>query len=133
MTKYIPQSLRNHLPQQKIDMPERSKLNGDKALLRYHREILLLYIDLAVDTSERILDCEIPLFERLNVQSSQNELYKMSEVVKASLSKETEEMHEDRVAFTTEIIALTTLVKPKFYKKMQDWFQQIIKNMHSLK
>jgi len=108
-------------------------LKKDKALIQYHREVLLLLTDLCIDTSERLLDSEIQTFERLNVQKCQNELYKINEVVKKKLSESTAEMHEDRVEFVTEMIALCTLVKPKFFKKAQSWFDEQIKRLHGMK
>ena len=133
--RYIPFALRQQPKKKKVILPKRkeSLLKKDKALIQYHREMLLLLTDLCIDTSERLLDSEIQTFERLNVQKCQNELYKINEVVKKILSESTTEMHEDRVEFVTEMIALCTLVKPKFFEKAQAWFVEQIKRLHGMK
>lgn len=140
MRKYVPQKLRNYVQQSpKVKMPQRDVKTYNKELTKYYREILLLYCDLAIDTSEKLLDSEISPLERLQVQKSQNELYAISEVVKkmffntsSSTSDTSGEVHEDRVAFVTEITALATLVKPKFFKKVQKWFVETVRNINGL-
>lgn len=132
MSKYTPHGLRHLKKPIKIPSPQRKGLKPDDLTTQYNREILLLYLDLAVDTSERILDCDIKLSERLKIQAAQNNLYGLSEIVKTSLRDKTVEIHEDRVYFISEVVALCTLVKPKFFKKIQKWFVERIKSINGI-
>ena len=131
--KYIPHAFRSIAPKKTVKLPKRKVLNYDEEMLEYHRETLLLFTDMAINTAESVLESDIILAERVAVQTVQSELYKLNETVKERMRERTQEIHEDRVDFLTEMMALCTLVKPKHYKTAQAWFVQKIKDLHKLK
>ena len=114
-------------------MPVRKVLSRDAALIQYNKEILLLYTDLAIATAEQLLDSEISPVERLHIQAAQNELYNMNKIITANFSKKTAELHDDRVDFLSEVMSICTLVKPKFFEKVQNWLIERVRIMHNLK
>lgn len=131
----VPQQLRGYVNQQKpkVKMPVRKVLNKDAALIQYNKEVLLLYTDLAIATSEQLLDSEITPTERLHIQAAQNELYNMNKIITANFSKKMADLHEDRVDFLSEVMAICTLVKPKYFQKIQNWLIEKVRFMHNLK
>lgn len=132
--KYIPQAFRSLAPApKKVKLPQRKVLTHDQEMLEYHRETLLLFTDMAINTSESILDSDIIMAERIAVQKVQNELYKLNETVKKNMHERTQDLHEDRVDFLTEMMALCTLVKPKDFQKTQNWMIKKVKELHKLK
>ena len=131
--KYIPHAFRSIAPKKTVKLPKRKVLSHDEEMLEYHRETLLLFTDMAINTAESVLDSDIVFAERIAVQTVQSELYKLNETVKERMRERTQEIHEDRVDFLTEMMALCTLVKPKHYKTAQAWFVKKIKDLHKLK
>ena len=132
----VPQQLRGYVnqpKQPKVKMPVRKVLNRDAALIQYNKEVLLLYTDLAIATSEQLLDSEITTAERLHIQAAQNELYNMNKIITANFSKKMADLHDDRVDFLSEVMAICTLVKPKYFQKIQNWLIEKVRFMHNLK
>lgn len=130
---YIPHAFRSLAPKKTVKLPKRRVLNHDEEMLEYHRETLLLFTDMAINTAESILDSNIVVAERIAVQKVQDNLYKLNETVKGRMKEITNELHEDRVDFLTEMMSLCTLVKPKDFEKTQKWMVQKVKDLHKLK
>ena len=130
---YIPHAFRSLAPKKTVKLPQRRVLNHDEEMLEYHRETLLLFADMAINTAEKILDSDIVLAERVAVQKVQDELYKLNEAVKDRMKERTIELHESRVDFLEEMMSLCTLVKPKHFDMTQKWMVQKVKDLHRLK
>ena len=130
----VPQKLRPYVNQpKKVKMPVRKVLSRDAALIQYNKEVLLLYTDLAIAAAEQLLDSEITPIERLHIQASQNQLYDMNKIITSNFSKKMAELHDDRVDFLSEVMSICTLVKPKFFEKVQNWLIERVRIMHNLK
>jgi len=86
---YIPHAFRSLAPKKTVKLPQRRVLNHDEEMLEYHRETLLLFADMAINTAEKILDSDIVLAERVAVQKVQDELYKLNEAVKDRMKERT--------------------------------------------
>lgn len=130
--KYVPQALRSLEPP-KVKMPVRKVLNKDPQLIQFYKESLLLYTELSIDTAERLLDSEITMTERIQIQKAQNELYDMVKGISRNWSEKDRDLQDERIEFVSEIVSACTLVKPKMYQKIQAWFIERIKLMHNLK
>ena len=133
---FVPQKLRGYsqpLPTRKVKMPKREVITQDRLLILYYKEIFIMYVDLAIDAAEKVLDSDIDIMERFHLQTTQNDLYKINEIVKAGLRKQTAEKHENRVDFITEIVSLCTLVEPKHFEKMQKAVVNRIEELRGLK
>ena len=134
--KRVPQQLRGYVnrpKQPKVKMPVRKVLSRDAALIQYNKEVLLLYTDLAIAAAEQLLDSEITPIERLHIQASQNQLYDMNKIITSNFSKKMADLHDDRVDFLSEVMTICTLVKPKFFEKVQNWLIEKVRIMHNLK
>jgi hypothetical protein len=130
----VPQKLRPYVNQtKKVKMPVRKVLSRDAALIQYNKEVLLLYTDLAIAAAEQLLDSEITPIERLHIQASQNQLYDMNKIITSNFSKKMADLHDDRVDFLSEVMTICTLVKPKFFEKVQNWLIERVRIMHNLK
>ena len=133
---FVPQKLRGYvqpLPTRKVKMPKREVITQDRLLIQYYKEIFIMYVDLAIDAAEKVLDSDIDIMERFHLQTTQNDLFKINEIVKAGLRKQTAEKHENRVDFITEIVSLCTLVEPKHFEKMQKAVVNQIEELRGLK
>lgn len=134
--KYIPHAFRsiaNNNPAKGVKMPKREVITQDRLLIQYYKEIFIMYVDLAIDAAEKVLDSDIDIMERFHLQTTQNDLYKINEIVKAGLRKQTAEKHENRVDFITEIVSLCTLVEPKHFAMMQKTVVNRIEELRGLK
>jgi hypothetical protein len=47
---YIPHAFRSLAPKKTVKLPQRRVLNHDEEMLEYHRETLLLFADMAINT-----------------------------------------------------------------------------------
>lgn len=134
--KYIPQKSRGYvqpLPKREVKMPKREVITQDRLLIQYYKEIFIMYVDLAIDAAEKVLDSDIDIMERFHLQTTQNDLYKINGLVKSGLRKQTAEKHENRVDFITEIVSLCTLVEPKHFAMMQKTVVNRIEELRGLK
>ena len=134
--KYIPQvfrSIPNNNPAKGVKMPKRDVLTKDRELIQYYKEIFILYVDLAINAAEKVLDSEIDIMERIHLQKTQNDLFRINEIVKSGLREQVKENHENRVDFVAEMVALCTLIHPKYFHKVQSDMVKTIEKLARLK
>lgn len=134
--KYIPQAFRsipNNNPAKGVKMPKREVLTKDRELIQYYKEIFILYVDLAINASEKVLDSEIDIMERIHLQKTQNDLFHINEIVKSGLRDQVKENHENRVDFVAEMVALCTLIHPKYFHKVQSDMVKTIEKLARFK
>ena len=134
--KYIPQvfrSIPNNNPAKGVQMPKREVLTKDRELIQYYKEIFILYVDLAINAAEKVLDSEIDIMERIHLQKTQNDLFHINEIVKSGLREQVKENHENRVDFVAEMVALCTLIHPKYFHKVQSDMVKTIEKLARLK
>lgn len=134
--KYIPQvfrSIPNNNPAKGVKMPKREVLTKDRELIQYYKEIFILYVDLAINAAEKVLDSEIDIMERIHLQKTQNDLFRINEIVKSGLREQVKENHENRVDFVAEMVALCTLIHPKYFHKVQSDMVKTIEKLARLK
>ena len=134
--KYIPHAFRsiaNNNPAKGVKMPKRDVLTKDRELIQYYKEIFLLYVDLAINAAEKVLDSDIDIMERMHLQKTQNELFHINEIVKSKLRERVKENHENRVDFVAEMVALCTLIHPKYFQKVQTDMVKTIEKLARLK
>ena len=134
--KYITHAYRsipNNKPLKGVKMPKRDVLTKDRELIQYYKEIFLLYVDLAINAAEKVLDSDIDIMERMHLQKTQNELFHVNEIVKSKLRERIKENHENRVDFVTEMVALCTLIHPKYFHKVQSDMVKTIEKLARLK